>query len=115
MLCSKRDVAFVSRFYMACTLFSLYILYSSFIFINHCVDVTDLICEDNTVVHSFRLPEFLFLASFKETHLLSCLQGGSFADILSYILGPLVGISYESAGPNVGIFCCTNMKIPDAQ
>ena len=69
-----------------------------------------LICEDSTVVHSFRLPEFLFLASFKETHLLSCLQGGSFVDILSCILGPQVGISYESAGPNVGIFYCANME-----
>lgn len=39
MLCSKRDFAFVSRFYMACTLFSLYILYSSFIFIKHSFDV----------------------------------------------------------------------------
>ena len=69
-----------------------------------------LICEDNTAVHSFRLPKFLFLASFKETHLLSCLQGGSFADIFSDILGHMVGISYESACPNVGIFCCTNME-----
>lgn len=39
VLISKPDVAFVSRFYMVCTLFSLYILYSSFIFIKHSFDV----------------------------------------------------------------------------
>ena len=85
---------------------SLFSIPRSFLLITLLMSLISFVKTTLSSIHSAYLNSYFWPLSRKHV---------SFADILSYILGPLAGISNESACPNVGIFCCTNMEIPDAQ